>query len=156
MAADGRSRSGSQAHPGTGRGPEFSSASAIRVVIVDDDPAIRAVLRLLLRREPDLQVVGEAADGLEAIERVAALRPDVVVMDAQLPRIDGIEATRRLNGDAAAPPPRVVLLAVHLDRSVEALQAGAFDCLCKAAPRAALLGTIRQAAAAVTRIGPLN
>ncbi len=116
----------------------------IKVLIVDDDPNIRQVLSLLLRREPDILVVGEARDGLEALEGARRTAPDVVVMDVQLPKLDGIEATRRLLSEAGKPA--IVALTVYLDRAVEALAAGAHDCLCKAAPRAQLLGSIRRAA----------
>jgi CheY-like chemotaxis protein len=120
----------------------------IKVLIVDDDPATRQMLQLLLRREPDLLVVGEAADGLEAVDQARQVQPDVVVMDMHLPELDGIEAMRRLKTERSGPG--IVLLTVYLERAVEALAAGAYDCLCKAGPRAQLLACIRQAAKART------
>lgn len=122
-----------------------TAGEKIKVIIVDDDPTIRQVLRLLLRRECDIQIVGEATDGFDAVRQAREHTPDVVVMDAQLPKLDGIEATRQIKLCGCST--NVVLLTVYLDRAVEALAAGAFDCLCKATPRTQLLGSIRQAAA---------
>ena len=128
----------------------WSDGDKIKVMIVDDDPAIRQVLSLLLRRERDMLVVGEATDGQEALDQARAIAPDVVLMDVQMPHLDGIEATRRLKaerGEAQVNCPGVVMLTVYLDRVVEAMAAGASDCLCKACPRDLLLASIRQAAA---------
>ena len=70
--------------------------TAVRVVLADDQEMVRAGLRMLIDFQPDLEVVGEAADGLEAVEVVTRLRPDVVLMDVRMPRCDGIEAARRV------------------------------------------------------------
>jgi DNA-binding NarL/FixJ family response regulator len=94
-----------------------------RVLIVDDVPEVREALRWALENEADLVVVGEAGDGVEALDRAAALAPDVVILDIELPRLDGYAVTRALR--AAAHPPVVVFLSVHTDplsrrRGVEA------------------------------------
>ena len=96
----------------------------IRVLIADDQALVRTGFRVILNAEPDLEVVGEAADGRETIEVVRTQRPDVVLMDIRMPNLDGIEATRRLA--AAAHAPRVLILTTFdLDQYVyEALRAG--------------------------------
>src|SRR4051812_50090988 len=76
-------------------------SAPIRVVLVDDEAMVRVGLRMVLSGEPDLEVVGEAGDGAEAVDVVLATRPDVVLMDVRMPRVDGIEGSRR--GVAAAP-----------------------------------------------------
>ena len=76
--------------------PSASSDAPIRILLVDDHTLFRSGLKALLQRQPDLQVVGEAGDGAEAVETVARLRPDVVFMDVQMPVLDGLEATRQI------------------------------------------------------------
>jgi DNA-binding NarL/FixJ family response regulator len=114
----------------------------IRVMIVDDQELIRIGFRLFLQTRPDLEVVGEAADGHEALARAGDLRPDVVLMDIRMPRMDGVEATARLTGTAR--PPRVLVLTTYdLDEYVfGALRAGASGFLLKDAPRERLLEAI--------------
>lgn len=106
----------------------------IRVLIVDDQELIRIGFRLFLQTQPDLEVVGEAADGREALARAADLRPDVVLMDVRMPRMDGVEATARLT--STSRPPRVLVLTTYdLDEYVfGALRAGASGFLLKDAP----------------------
>jgi DNA-binding NarL/FixJ family response regulator len=118
---------------------------SIRVLIVDDQELVRTGFRLFLETQPELAVVGEAADGEEAIERTRELRPDVVLMDIRMPNMDGIEATARLTGGAAEPTPRVLVLTTFdLDEYVfGALRAGAAGFLLKDAPRERLLEAIR-------------
>ncbi|MGW5410068.1 response regulator [Actinomadura geliboluensis] len=115
----------------------------IRVLIVDDQELIRIGFRLFLQTRPELEVVGEAGDGREAVDRAAELRPDVVLMDVRMPRMDGVEATARLT--AATDPPRVLILTTYdLDEYVfGALRAGASGFLLKDAPRERLLEAIR-------------
>jgi DNA-binding NarL/FixJ family response regulator len=84
-----------------------------RVLIVDDVPEVREALRWALENEADLVVVGEAGDGAEALDRAAALAPDVVILDIELPRLDGYAVTRALR--AAASSPAIVFLSVHSD-----------------------------------------
>ncbi|MGW2516427.1 response regulator [Streptomyces sp. NPDC001617] len=118
----------------------------IRVLLVDDQPMIRTGFRLILEAEPDITVVGEAADGTEAVERVEALCPDVVLMDIRMPRMDGVEATRRIVRSGS--PSRIVILTTFdLDAHVvDALRAGASGFLVKDGPADSLMGAIRTVA----------
>ena len=118
---------------------------SIRLLIVDDQELIRTGFRLFLATQDDLEVVGEAGDGAEAIERARELEPDVVLMDIRMPGMDGIEATARLTGAGIEPPPRVLVLTTFdLDEYVfGALRAGAAGFLLKDAPREQLLEAIR-------------
>ncbi|MYS79850.1 response regulator [Embleya scabrispora] len=120
------------------------SARSIRLLIVDDQELIRTGLRLFLQTQEDLVVVGEAEDGDEAIELAADLRPDVILMDIRMPRVDGVEATARLHAAGISPPPRVLILTTFdLDEYVfGALRAGAAGFLLKDASRARLLEAI--------------
>ncbi|MGY1915186.1 response regulator [Blastococcus sp. SYSU DS0973] len=115
----------------------------IRVLLVDDQPLLRTGFRLILQTEPDLEVVGEAADGEVALAQVRALQPDVVLMDIRMPRMDGVEATRRLSG--LDSPPRVLVLTTYdLDEYVvESLRAGASGFLLKDAPADDLVDAVR-------------
>ena len=103
----------------------------IRVLIADDQPLMRAAFDMTIRAEPDMAVVGEAADGSEALEMARGLRPDVVLMDVRMPVLDGVEATRQLSAQAA--PPKVLLLTTfEIDSyAIEALRAGASGFLLK-------------------------
>jgi DNA-binding NarL/FixJ family response regulator len=103
----------------------------IRVLIAEDHALVRAGLTDLLANRPDLEVVGEAADGEQAVVRAVELRPDVVLMDLSMPHVDGIEATRRIS--AEAPDANVVVLTSFSDREriLEALDAGAVGYLLK-------------------------
>jgi DNA-binding NarL/FixJ family response regulator len=117
-----------------------------RVLLADDQPLVRAGLRMILSTEPDLEVVGEAATGREAVDLCADTRPDVVLMDVRMPELDGIEATRRVT--ALPDPPRVLVLTTFdLDEIVyEALRAGASGFLLKDAPEDRLTAAIRVVA----------
>ncbi|HTW02313.1 MAG TPA: response regulator transcription factor [Streptosporangiaceae bacterium] len=116
----------------------------IRVLLADDQRVVREGLALLLGLLPEVEVVGTAADGEEAVERAAALRPDVVLMDLRMPRCDGVEATRRLRDQL--PQTRVIVLTTYADdRSViDALRAGARGYLTKDAGAAEISQALRQ------------
>ena len=120
-----------------------------RVLIADDQPLMRTGFRMILDAEPDIEVVGEAADGEEAIRLAAHVRADVVLMDVRMPRLDGIEATRRLAGPRVEDPVRVLILTTFdLDEYVlSALRAGASGFLLKDAPPEDLVEAIRIVAA---------
>lgn len=118
----------------------------IRVLLADDQTLVRAGFRLILGEEDDMTVVGEAADGAQAVALAADLHPDVVLMDVRMPDVDGIEATRRIVLDETSP--RVLVLTTFgLDEYVvEALRAGASGFLLKDAPEEQLLAGIRVVA----------
>lgn len=125
--------------------------SVIRVLVADDQALLRGSFRLLVDSEPDLEVVGEAATGFEAVTLAAVVQPDVVLMDVRMPEMDGIEATRRLGGGA-----RVLIVTMFdLDAYVyAALRAGASGFLLKDTPPAALLSAIRVVAAGEALLSP--
>jgi DNA-binding NarL/FixJ family response regulator len=127
----------------------------IRVLIADDQALLRGGLRLLLDAEADISVVGEAADGREALDLARELRPDLVLMDIRMPGVDGLEATRRLL--AGAPPhPRVVILTTFdLDEYVhQAIRAGASGFLLKSAPPDQIAAGVRAAIAGDALLAP--
>lgn len=117
---------------------------AIRIVLADDHIILRQGTAELLRREEDIEVVGEASDGAQAVELATALQPDIVIMDVRMPVMTGIEATRRLQ--EIAPAVRVLVLTAHDDEQYifSLLQAGASGYLLKNAPVAELVSAIRQ------------
>jgi DNA-binding NarL/FixJ family response regulator len=101
-------------------------SATIRVLIADDQPMVRAGLRMILELEPDLDIVGEAADGNEAVAVAAATEPDVILMDVRMPNLDGLEATRRIVGSREDGPRVLILTTFDLDVYVyEALASGA-------------------------------
>jgi DNA-binding NarL/FixJ family response regulator len=126
----------------------------IRVLVADDQSMVRAGFRMLLSREEDIEVVAEAANGLEAVEKAARLRPTVVLMDIRMPELDGLEATRRiLATDNAA---RILILTTFdLDEYVyEALRAGASGFVLKDDPAEQLLSAIRIVAGGEALLSP--
>ena len=126
----------------------------MRVLIADDEALFRSGLRLVIESEPGFEVVGEAADGLEAVDAVTSLRPDVVLMDVQMPRLDGIAATQRVV--AARPATKVVVLTTFgLDRNVyHAFHAGASGFLLKTVPPEDLIGGLRVVARGDALVAP--
>jgi DNA-binding NarL/FixJ family response regulator len=118
----------------------------IRVLLADDQRLVRSGFRMILKAEPGVEVVGEAGDGQEAIDQARALAPDVVLMDVRMPKLDGIEATRRIVGEAEAP--RVIVLTTFDEDEYVfgALRAGASGFLLKDAPEDQLVAAIRVAA----------
>lgn len=129
-------------------------ADRIRILLVDDHAMVRRGMRDFLELHADLQVVGEAPDGAAALELVAELRPDVVVMDLLMPAMDGIEATRRIK--AASPQVEVVALTSFVEeaRVVAAIEAGAAGFLLKDAEADDLAAAIRAAAAGDVHLDP--
>jgi DNA-binding NarL/FixJ family response regulator len=115
----------------------------IRILLVDDQALVRAGFRMILDAEPEMQVVGEAADGREAIDQVRALSPDVVLMDIRMPELDGLEATRRILDGSEEAPKILMLTTFDLDEYVyEALRAGASGFLLKDTPPEQLVSAI--------------
>ncbi|MEU8242004.1 response regulator transcription factor [Actinoplanes missouriensis] len=128
----------------------------ISVVLADDQALVRAGFRALLDAEPDIAVVGEAADGVQAVELVRSKRPDVVLMDIRMPGVDGLEATRRIASDAELAATRVVILTTfELDEYVfEALRTGASGFLVKDTEPVELLRAVRVVAAGEALLSP--
>ena len=127
---------------------------SIRVFLVDDQQLVRSGFRMLVDSQPDLEVVGEAGDGGEAVQRLAVTAADVVLMDVRMPRMDGVEATRALT--ARGEVPRVVVLTTFdLDEyAFSALKAGAAAFLLKDAPPEDLLAAIRTVHAGDSVVAP--
>ena len=126
----------------------------IRVAIADDQGLVRAGFRMIVSSQPDMEVVGEAGDGQAAIDLVHREKPEVILMDIRMPRVDGIAATRTITGTES--PPRVVILTTYeLDEYVfDALAAGASAFLLKAAPPEELIHAIRVVAAGDALLAP--
>ena len=114
----------------------------ITVLIVDDSAAVRDGLRSILQANPDIEVLGEAGDGLAAIDRVEELQPDIILMDAQMPQMDGIEATRHIK--ARWPNIKILFLTVHTEFIEAAVAAGADAYLLKDSGRRELVQAIRE------------
>ena len=127
----------------------------IRVLVVDDQALVRGGFRLILESQPGVEVVGEAADGREALAKARELRPDVVLMDVRMPGMDGLEATRRLLSDREAP--RVLMLTTFdLDEYVyDALRAGASGFLLKDVRPEQLADAVRVVAEGETLLAPV-
>ena len=127
----------------------------IRVVIADDQELVRTGFRVILDSEPDIEVVGEAGDGREAIEVTRSHRPDVVLMDVRMPHLDGLEATRRIVDDAEEGPRVLILTTFDLDEYVyEALRSGASGFLLKDGPAEQLISAVRVVARGDALLAP--
>jgi len=127
-----------------------------RIVIADDQNLVRSGLRMILATQPDIDVVGEAQDGDEAVELVRTLRPDVVLMDIRMPGTDGLAATRSIANDPANAATRVVILTTYdLDEYLfEALQAGAAGFLLKGGSPEDLIRAVHEVAAGECLLAP--
>jgi DNA-binding NarL/FixJ family response regulator len=130
--------------------------ASIKVLLADDEWLVRSGFKLLLDLEDDITVVGEAANGAEAVERARAARPDVVLMDIRMPKLDGIQATARITGMRGLEGVRIIILTTYdTDAYVfEALQAGASGFLLKDAGPAELLHAVRVVAAGEALLAP--
>jgi DNA-binding NarL/FixJ family response regulator len=118
----------------------------IRVLLADDHPIVRAALAKFFEAVDDVEIVGEAADGREAVELTPVLHPDVVLMDYSMPRMNGAEATRRIVADC--PQVKVVGLSMHgAELGQQMVAAGATACLSKGADPSEIVATIRNASA---------
>lgn len=126
----------------------------LRILLADDHPVVRAGLRALINTIEDLEVVGEAADGEEALRETLLLRPDVVLMDVRMDGVDGVEATRRIR--AAVPQTAVLMLTMYDDDATvfTAMQAGARGYLLKGATQAEIVNAVHAVAAGQAIFGP--
>jgi DNA-binding NarL/FixJ family response regulator len=127
----------------------------VRVLLADDQALVRSGFRKLLEAEAGIEVVAEAADGLEAVEKARLYRPDVVLMDIRMPRLDGLQATGRIVA-ATSPSPRILILTTYdLDEYIfEALKAGASGFLLKDSPAEELVAAIHVVAAGEALLAP--
>ena len=126
-----------------------------RILIADDQALVRAGFRLVLESQPDFEVIGEAADGVEAVAAARRMRPDLVLMDVRMPRLDGLEATRQILGDVGLECRIVVLTTFDLDEYVyAALQAGACGFLLKDVRPEQLIAAVRLVGAGDALLAP--
>lgn len=112
-----------------------------RVLIADDDPEVLKFLNVLISMESDFQVIGQARNGVEAIEQARNLNPDVILMDSQMPFCSGLEATKKIKSEL--PDTKVIILTIHTNEVSEALTAGASKYLLKDSPPDVLYSAIR-------------
>ena len=127
----------------------------IRVLLADDETLVRTGMRMILEAEPDVEVIAEASDGLEAVELALRVRPDVLLMDIRMPKLDGLHATRRVLEVTNGKTRVVILTTFEVDEYVyEALRAGASGFLLKTAPADQLVSSIRAAVAGEALLSP--
>jgi two-component system, NarL family, response regulator NreC len=134
---------------------EFQSEmKRIRILLADDHAVVRAGFKMILSAQADMEIVGEAGNGREAVESAEELKPDIVVMDVAMPELNGIEATRRLA--ASLPHTRVVALSMHKDSVYvrEILRAGARGYLLKDSPAGDLVSAVRAVASGQSYLSP--
>jgi len=126
----------------------------IRILLADDHAVVRAGFKMILSAQADMEIVGEAGNGREAVESAEALKPDIVVMDVAMPELNGIEATRRLA--TSLPHTRVVALSMHKDSVYvrEILRAGARGYLLKDSPAGDLVSAVRAVASGQSYLSP--
>jgi DNA-binding NarL/FixJ family response regulator len=122
-----------------------NQASPAQLLIADDHPFIRELWRDMLAREPDLEVIGEAEDGQEAVEFSRLNCPDLILMDIRMPRMNGLEATRTIKEECPATCVLVITAQEGPYYRREAIRAGAADCLLKDTPKQQLLDAVRRA-----------
>jgi DNA-binding NarL/FixJ family response regulator len=128
---------------------------SVRVLLADDEALVRTGLRMILEAEPDLEVVGEASDGADALALCRQLRPDVALVDIRMPRVDGIQAARRITADPDLSTAVVMLTTFDADEHVvEALRAGATGFLLKSMPRDQLVTAVRAAVSGDALLAP--
>jgi len=127
----------------------------VRVLLADDEALVRAGLRMILEAEPGIEVVGEAIDGVDAVAMCRELRPDVALVDIRMPRLDGIQAARRIAADPELSTAVVMLTTFDADEHVvEALRAGATGFLLKSMPREQLVTAVRTAVSGDSLLAP--
>lgn len=134
--------------------PGNETSAPTRVLVVDDEALVRAGFRALVGSAPDLEVVGEASHGADAVRQARALRPGVVLMDLRMPVMDGLEATRYLAGEPDGPRVLVVTTFDHDEHVFQALRAGASGFVLKDTPPERLLDAIRVVAAGDSLLAP--
>jgi two-component system, NarL family, response regulator LiaR len=132
-----------------------SASRPIQILLVDDHPVVRDGLRAMLGLQPDFQIVGEANNGVEAVQQVVQLRPDVILLDLEMPELDGVAALERIR--AASPAARVIILTAYDEdeRIVSAVIAGAQGYILKGAPREDIFRAIRIVYAGGSLLQPL-
>jgi DNA-binding NarL/FixJ family response regulator len=131
--------------------------TTVRVVVADDEPLVRQGLRSVLELDPELDIVAEAGDGEEAVAVVREHQPDLALLDIRMPRLDGIEAVRRITADPVLASTRALVLTTFADEDllVDAVRAGACGYLLKSMPPADIRSAVRSAASGQTAVAPL-
>ena len=138
----------------TDQSPELGSDELLSVLIADDEAVVRETISIYVNSAPDMQVVGTAADGRAAMQMAETLRPDIILMDIQMPRVDGVEAVAEVL--RLLPRTHVVMITTFTSREavVPALRAGALGYVLKSDPPERLLSAVREAVAGRTQLSP--